>query len=880
MSTANTQQPSQEGSSRPVPPHSQAFQGELASQAALAVNSTPLSPTGRRARAGPPRTPPPLSPDAVGSVDAGNNTNSAGSNGNGGQIVSPRERPLPVPQRVVSPPPKRPLPSAPGASSPKIALPAPPPRLEATTEQTKSSQPQNPLSPRSATYHPREAPDSTISSRLGPIPNRKAPSPMDASGENNESKLSTTSQSSTVPATQPIVDKTTSHRTLDLSPSDIAPKNAKGGSRLGIFTRNAANSVGDTSNSNTSNSEQDRLKVHFKYLEDPEKQRLYTRTPMSFAFSSHRDRVGFEVYTSELSYNTCMHLLVDVFKTTLISAVKAGHVQLKQETVVAIFGQIESVLKTSDILLDEFEKRMRQWEGEDESNGGRILGDIFVKFGDILKVYASFASSQQNSKLAQEVSRNSRSYHAMLKIAQTFPACQARDLQSLLIMPIQRIPRYELLLRDFLKVTSSEHPDYAYVSSALLKIKTVAELVDRAVEEYKEIERLLDIQRSFAPGSEPIDLVVPGRRFIKDGSLIKVCRRANKTRKFWLFNDLLLYGIPILTGSAVVSGVFPLKHLQLQDLPDAQEEDSNTNSTISTHQLQRLSLMPGSIQGDYSSISSHTSKDSIGSTHGSGNSIFQNGNSNPANSASSSSHSSLSPGTSLSPSQIGLNSNNQGGSSSTNGNSNSSSSQALSATKKPIFQFMIQTRTKSFVVIATSIQEKADWMVAIMTAAAQCHEAAKSIAPNRLNGASNNNALSDGGKHDVAPAWVPDALAPRCKLCSVDFGLVTRRHHCRHCGDVVCDDCSKHRVILPGLDKNAVRVCNNCIQSLGYGSYGGFGSANTNQKDATTTKEKEKKEDPPFVAPGINLLAGLVPPPKTSPLPVHNASAEDSPRDE
>lgn len=698
------------------------------------------------------------------------------------------------------------------------------------------------------TYRPRELADHIIASRLDPPPRGKAPVPA-SSGDYKHASLPNPEMSS---------DRSVSQRTLDISGTD-ASKTSKsagsGGSLLGLFGksggRTSSPSVGASDSIATASAtaspstahihgggEHDKLRVHFKPLEDSEKQKLFTRTPVPFTFSSHRDRVGYEVYTSELTYNNCMRLLVEVFKAPLLAAVKAGHVQVKTENVMAIFGQVESVLKTSEILLDEFEGRIKQWEGE-AGDDTRVLGDIFVRYGDVLKVYATYAASQQNSKLAQEACTSSKSYHAMLKLSQQYPASQARDLSSLLIMPIQRIPRYELLLRDFLKVTPAEHPDHQTITTALVKIKSVAENVDRSVEEYKEIDKLLEIQRSFSPGSEPLDLVVPGRRFIKEGFLIKVCRRANKTRKFWLFNDLLVYAIPILTGSCVVSGIFPLKGVLLQDLPDAQEDDPTTNSTISTHQLHRLSMMPGS---DFS---------------------LANGSGSP--------HASIAPGTITATPQ-------QPAAAAASGAAN-----GAPGARKSVFQFMIQTRSKSFVVFANSLQEKADWMVAIMTAVTHCNDAAKSMAQNKLQ-----NGTSDA-KHDVAPAWVPNSLAPRCMLCSVEFGLVTRRHHCRHCGDVVCDDCSKHRVVLPGLDKNAVRVCNNCNFKLGYGGFGGSGAPGAAPKNEPVVQPSTSPVAPPAstsppassIGPtspstpshtshaqhphppfnGINLLAGLSPPP-------------------
>ena len=48
--------------------------------------------------------------------------------------------------------------------------------------------------------------------------------------------------------------------------------------------------------------------------------------------------------------------------------------------------------------------------------------------------------------------------------------------------------------------------------------------------------------------------------------------------------------------------------------------------------------------------------------------------------------------------------------------------------------------------------------------------------------------------------WKPDASATDCAVCHVTFTWFFRRHHCRHCGDVVCDSHSRQNV---PLDQNA-----------------------------------------------------------------------------
>ena len=48
--------------------------------------------------------------------------------------------------------------------------------------------------------------------------------------------------------------------------------------------------------------------------------------------------------------------------------------------------------------------------------------------------------------------------------------------------------------------------------------------------------------------------------------------------------------------------------------------------------------------------------------------------------------------------------------------------------------------------------------------------------------------------------WKPDAYANDCAVCHVPFKWYFRRHHCRHCGDLICDN---HSTTVVPLDQNA-----------------------------------------------------------------------------
>jgi hypothetical protein len=66
-----------------------------------------------------------------------------------------------------------------------------------------------------------------------------------------------------------------------------------------------------------------------------------------------------------------------------------------------------------------------------------------------------------------------------------------------------------------------------------------------------------------------------------------------------------------------------------------------------------------------------------------------------------------------------------------------------------------------------------------------------------------------------APFWVPDDALNNCMECGSEFSFSKRRHHCRHCGRLVCPSCSpkKSKIEKLGEMKN-VRVCHPCLQVL------------------------------------------------------------------
>ena len=78
-------------------------------------------------------------------------------------------------------------------------------------------------------------------------------------------------------------------------------------------------------------------------------------------------------------------------------------------------------------------------------------------------------------------------------------------LEAYLILPVQRIPRYELLLKDLLKHTSKYHRDYEFLEKSVKEIKQVATFVNEKLNFFKDFEKMRELSRTIK--EKPKDFV-------------------------------------------------------------------------------------------------------------------------------------------------------------------------------------------------------------------------------------------------------------------------------------------------------------------------------------------------------------------------------------
>jgi len=164
------------------------------------------------------------------------------------------------------------------------------------------------------------------------------------------------------------------------------------------------------------------------------------------------------------------------------------------------------------------------------------IGDLFVLFSKSLRIYTVYVEKYDRmTEVLCEVGRQ-EPFRKLMQVV--FGVVDATLLEGLLVTPIQRVPRYQLLLQQLLKYTWETHPDYTNIKTSLDNIKETAMFINDKSKEASSYRKLLAVQNTIiGMKNEVID---PQRRFVKDGFLFQLLKGKWKKRHFFLFNDRLI----------------------------------------------------------------------------------------------------------------------------------------------------------------------------------------------------------------------------------------------------------------------------------------------------------------------------------------------------
>ncbi|XP_011194761.2 myosin-M heavy chain [Zeugodacus cucurbitae] len=267
-----------------------------------------------------------------------------------------------------------------------------------------------------------------------------------------------------------------------------------------------------------------------------------------------------EIIASEKSYLRQLEILMYYF----VNPIKLKKI-LDVHSHSLLFGQIEMIYNLNGELLRELD--------DNKDN----VAQAFIKMAPFLKVYSVYAFGFRNAMLMlQEIENKNTEFRKFMVQTETRPEVQL-TLNSLMIVPIQRLPRYKLLLEQVLLYTSPSEIDFKLLKDSVTQITSIVSHVNSCVEEQEVTLMLLNLQNSLSNRSP--NIVKPSRKIVKEGRLFKISRNGSQLKRFCvLMSDIFMY-CKILKDREINTAVenaleccciFPLKKCKIYELfPDS-----------------------------------------------------------------------------------------------------------------------------------------------------------------------------------------------------------------------------------------------------------------------------------------------------------------------
>jgi len=248
----------------------------------------------------------------------------------------------------------------------------------------------------------------------------------------------------------------------------------------------------------------------------------------------NREKAVREIVSTEKTYIQSLEFIINEYQKPL----SQGRPRLIPNEQVSMLCPIilSNILTLNNKLLHDLETKVLA----DYDNESTPLAYLFKEFVPFFKMYTNYVNNHEKAATELRHLNDNEKFQKYCK--EKMSICNGLDLSSLLIQPIQRIPRYELLIREVLGNTHPSHPDKEELESCYEELKIMNSKINRSMDEHKRRDAVRIVEEQLG-GAAAIgfNLVGPARRLLKKGKFFKMSRAKNIEYTFFLFSDMLLY---------------------------------------------------------------------------------------------------------------------------------------------------------------------------------------------------------------------------------------------------------------------------------------------------------------------------------------------------
>ncbi|KAH3744649.1 Guanine exchange factor for Rac 30 [Pelomyxa schiedti] len=274
-----------------------------------------------------------------------------------------------------------------------------------------------------------------------------------------------------------------------------------------------------------------------------------------------RTRIMKEVMSTENTYVNSLETCLKHYRKPLLDGSMMAFSDVE-----FVFGNMEEITKLGRAFLATLNATFENWAPES------TVSDIFSRLwqGPLEQVYNQYLV---NYDKRMEFFLSCFEVKPALKewahrVSQE-KELNTYDVWSFLILPIQRVPRYILLLQSLLKATPPTHPDHAALKNTIATGTKLLDSLNEAKRASESKMRVPEIQKNLV-NPPPEGIANPTRMFIKEGAILETRGgRSSKYRYLFLFDDMLLVTIQQrLSKKYKILVILDLRKLTVIDQPN------------------------------------------------------------------------------------------------------------------------------------------------------------------------------------------------------------------------------------------------------------------------------------------------------------------------
>eukprot|EP01125_Pyxidicula_operculata_P016442 TRINITY_DN5662_c0_g1_i1.p1 TRINITY_DN5662_c0_g1~~TRINITY_DN5662_c0_g1_i1.p1 ORF type:complete len:1143 (-),score=334.15 TRINITY_DN5662_c0_g1_i1:8-3028(-) len=247
-----------------------------------------------------------------------------------------------------------------------------------------------------------------------------------------------------------------------------------------------------------------------------------------------RKNFAVELYQTEKSYVDSLNIIFNNFVVPLQNTEANKKPIVSAERLKRIFVNIQSILTCHLRILDSLRERTESW------SENQLIGDVFEsKMRSITQLYKHYINNYDRSRETLEAAKTNTGFREFLTEAES-KSGNSLTLESYLIMPVQRIPRYVMLIDGILKSTKQSHEDYPNLVRAHDELKQVANFINISKMHAEKLEEAKKICAQI--NQFPTEMLLTGISIKKSGYLMLGGEKERRPQRCFVivFNNCLV----------------------------------------------------------------------------------------------------------------------------------------------------------------------------------------------------------------------------------------------------------------------------------------------------------------------------------------------------